>query len=741
MTRPLRILMYHRVGEPAQRSACDPSTISATASDFAWQMQLVARHFHAVGADEVVAAARGHHGLPPRALWLTFDDAYRDFAQTAWPILRRLRLPATVFVPTAYVGNANRAFWWDRLAQSVFACDRPAIVVPRLGNLSLANRAAKRTALRRLQDLVKRLPHDEAMHCIDAVCRDLDESAAPSGEVLGWSELRQLSEEGVTVAAHTRTHPALTRVPIERAREEIQGSRDDILSELGHCPPVFAYPFGDCSAEMAKLLGEEGFEVAVSCRAGFSRIGQDDPLLMRRINITQRTTRPVFVMRLTPAGERIDRWRLRAKRPAIAPAGTPRVAYIMSRFPKLSETFVLNEMCTLEALGVGVDVFPLLRARQPVTHPEVHDWVRRAHFRPLLSPKMLAAHAHFVHRRPAAYFGVLAEVLRKTWGSPKFFMGALAIFPKAVSFARDIERNGIDHVHAHFATHPTVAALIAHRLTGIPFSFTAHGSDLHVDRRMLDTKVEAAAFAIAISAFNKEVMVRECGERLRDRIHVVHCGVDTRFFRPEEWRRPGGPLQIICVASLEPVKGHRYLIEACARLAERGIDWYCHLVGDGPMRHALEVQIERAGLQSRVRWHGPQPRAAVAKLLAAADVAVLASHPTSDGRREGIPVALMEAMSSGLPVVATAISGIPELVEAGVTGLLVPSGDAEAMATALARLARDPELRRRMGQAGREKVVRSFDQEATAIELRRLFGGESGATMGEASRLAAVGVA
>jgi glycosyltransferase involved in cell wall biosynthesis len=293
-----------------------------------------------------------------------------------------------------------------------------------------------------------------------------------------------------------------------------------------------------------------------------------------------------------------------------------------------------------------------------------------------------------------------------------------------VRFAVDMQRDRITHVHAHFATHPALVAFVIHRLTGIPYSFTAHGSDLHVDRRMLAEKIHAAAFAVAVSSFNKEIMVREAGEAARGKVHVIHCGVDPGFFTPAAVSRgPHGPIRLVCVASLEEVKGHRFLIEACRLLHGAGIEWQLDLVGDGPLRHRLEREVAAAGLDARVRLLGGQPRAEVARILVQADIAVLASHPTAGGKREGIPVALMEAMSCGLPVVATAISGIPELVDSGVTGLLVPSGDAAALADALRSLAADKALRERLGRAARARIVRDFDLSTSALALRDLIDG------------------
>lgn len=413
-------------------------------------------------------------------------------------------------------------------------------------------------------------------------------------------------------------------------------------------------------------------------------------------------------------------------------SGPLKVGYIMSRFPKLTETFILYEILALEALGVSVEVYPLLREGERVIHPEAARMLPRVHFHPFVSLPILAAQWHFFRRRPLDYLKLWLDVLRWTWGSANFFLGALGIFPKAVRFAYEMERLGIRHVHAHFCNHPAVAALIIHRLTSIPFSFTAHGTDLHVERRMLDKKVAAAAFAVTVSEFNKAMMVQECGDGAREKIHVIHCGVDPALFTPPPRRDGTGPFQILCVAMLRGVKGHKYLLEACRLLRERGVEFVCHFVGEGPLRREVEAQIKRAGLKNQIHLHGGLPRPEVIKLMARVDVVVIASAPTKAGRQEGIPVTLLEGMAAGLPVVATAITGIPELVDSGVSGLLVPPGDPAAMADALQALGRDPQLRQRMGRAGREKVVRQFNLEVNARQLLNLILAGGRAKLGSA---------
>jgi glycosyltransferase involved in cell wall biosynthesis len=427
-------------------------------------------------------------------------------------------------------------------------------------------------------------------------------------------------------------------------------------------------------------------------------------------------------------GRRFDLWQPTRRFPAMethlsAAAGSGRrVAYIMSRFPAVTETFILYEMLEMQRRGIEVDVYPLMRMREDVTHPDLHAIMPRVHYRPFLSLSILRANWHYLRRRPRLYWNTWVEVLRGTFGCFNFFLGALVFTPKSAAVALELERNGVSHVHAHFATHPALSALVIHRLTGIPFSMTAHGHDVHCKRRMLRGKMEAAEFVVSVSEYNRALMTGECGEHVREKVHVIHCGTDTAYFVPASESVPRvRPLHIVCIATFREVKGHNYLVEACRLLRRRGIGFHCDLVGSGELRTEVERQISMAGLAERFTVHGPQPRPMVRSILQRADVKVLPSVLASNGMREGIPVALMEAMSCGLPVVSSRLSGIPELVEHGVTGLLVPPRHATELADALELLARDPELRLRMGLAGRRRIERDFDLVTNAGLLASLF--------------------
>jgi glycosyltransferase involved in cell wall biosynthesis len=401
-----------------------------------------------------------------------------------------------------------------------------------------------------------------------------------------------------------------------------------------------------------------------------------------------------------------------------------KVAYMMSRFPKLTETFILYEMLALERLGVEISLYPLLREWAKEMHPESQPYVKRANYVPLVSRPIILANLHYLLSKPGAYLSTFWALVKNNLGSMRFLSRAMAVFPKSVYMALRMQQEHIDHIHAHFASHPAAAAYIIHRLTGIPYSFTAHGSDIHRDRHMLREKVARASFVVPISSFNRQVILDECAGRYAEKLVVVHCGVDTQAFRPNgrDWDAPTlDPFSILCIGTLHEVKGQAHLIEACRLLAAKGITFICRFVGDGPDRAALETKVEQAGLSVCVQFLGRKTRNEVIALLHSADVLAAPSVPSKDGRKEGIPVVLMEAMASGVPVIASRLSGIPELVEDGREGLLIPPGDEAQLAAALERLAKDPELKKCLSQEGRKKVEREFDLRSSAAELVRLF--------------------
>ncbi len=362
--------------------------------------------------------------------------------------------------------------------------------------------------------------------------------------------------------------------------------------------------------------------------------------------------------------------------------------------------------------------------QQAVMHADAAPLVARAHYTPFINWAIVWANLWFLLRRPLAYLNTLWTLVWANLGSPNYLVGGLAVFPKVVYFARQMQRDSVTHIHAHFANHPAAAAFAIHSLTGIPYSFTAHGADLQVDQHMLREKVAAADFVVTISDYNVEFIVEHCGEQARDRIKVIRCGVDTQVFRADEDWRPSNnqrPLTIVCTGTMYEVKGHAYLIDACRLLDEQGVQFQCHLIGDGPLLESLNTQVKQSRLEDKVIFRGRLTRDEIAAQLRLADVLVAPSVPTDSGRREGIPVVLMEAMASGLPVVASAISGIPELIDDEENGLLLPPRDSQAIANALARLHGDRELRERLSEAAQRKVEEQYNLTRNAARLCELF--------------------
>ena len=402
---------------------------------------------------------------------------------------------------------------------------------------------------------------------------------------------------------------------------------------------------------------------------------------------------------------------------APAPEAPARVGYLMSWYPTVTETFVLHEMLELRRLGVDLEIFPLFGAATDLRHPGAEALADRVHHHRGLSAELLLAQLHWLVRRPRAYLGAWARALAGNLRSPAFLAKALVVVPRAAVVARLMEERGIRHVHAHWATHPALAAYVIRLLTGLGYSFTANAHDLYLDRSMLKEKIAAAKFVVTISRYNRSLLERLYGPAAAKTL-VIPCGVDPRLFEGRAPRPPDGTFRIACVAGLRDYKGHRWLVDACALLRDRGVRFHCLLVGEGPERAAIERQVAALGLSPLFTLLGDQPHDRIRALLDGSDAMVMPSIVTPGGMMDGIPVALMEAMAIGLPVVSTRVSGIPELVVDGRTGLLAPEKDGPALAAALARLARDPALARRLGEAGRAHVLERFNLEVNAGRLR-----------------------
>lgn len=404
-----------------------------------------------------------------------------------------------------------------------------------------------------------------------------------------------------------------------------------------------------------------------------------------------------------------------------------RVAYLVSRFPAVSETFVVRELAAVAAQpGVEVELRSLFPAgADGAIQPAAAPWVPGLR-RP--APKAaVRALGFWARRRPAALARVLAEVVVAHARHPRLLWRALVTLALAAAHARELDAEAVDHVHAHFATYPALTAWAVHRLTGLPYSFTAHAHDIFVHQALLTAKVRDARFVVAISEYNQRLL-QALDPRGEDAtpIHVVHCGVvpDTYPYRRRCLPREG-PLRAICVAGLRDYKGQHVLLEALAsddpRLARVELD----LVGDGPRRAWLEGLAASLGIAERVTFHGSLPEPEVTRLLDRAHLFVAPSVVAPNGDMEGIPVALMEALAAGLPTVSTRQSGIPELVRHGETGLLAEPDDPRGLREALLAVLADPAGAERRAEAGRRLVEDAFDVRTSARTLAALFAARS----------------
>jgi glycosyltransferase involved in cell wall biosynthesis len=398
-----------------------------------------------------------------------------------------------------------------------------------------------------------------------------------------------------------------------------------------------------------------------------------------------------------------------------------KVGYLVSRYPAVSHTFVLREVAALRALGVEVDTFSV---RTGAALSEV-DRVELATTTVLLPPSAadLLGLAAIALRHPGATWHLAREAVAASAGGPRATLWQLFYAAEALLLRRHLRRRGITHVHAHFANVASDVARLATRFTELTggaatWSFTMHGPTELADVKGygLARKVADADLVVCISDFARSQLMALVGEEHWDKLRVVHCGIDPSRFTPVDRDRPdGAPLEVLCVGRLVPEKGQSLLVEAVDDLCRRGVDVRLTLVGDGPSRPAIEAQLSRLGRRDHVHLTGAVGQDQILERYARADVFCLPSFA------EGVPVVLMEAMATELPVLTTRITGVPELVADGANGVLVRPGRSDVLADALAELAKDPDRRRELGAAGRQTVIDEFEVKRSAEQLAKLF--------------------
>ena len=385
------------------------------------------------------------------------------------------------------------------------------------------------------------------------------------------------------------------------------------------------------------------------------------------------------------------------------------LAVILSQFPELHETFILKELLALREAGIGLRIFSLKACRDPIIHPEARLLLPFTEYAPLSSPRVWMEAILEECTHPFSSAAAFAETVAEG-RDPVSFAKAVAVYVKSLAFARRARRMEAVHLHAHWATFPTASARVMARLMGRPFSFTAHAWDLYVKNPTLKRKVEEAEFVVTCTDYNRKFLVSispESGEKIFLNYHGVEL---DRFQKREQNRTQEKPL-ILSVGRLVETKGFVTLLQSLALLKGRGIPFECQVVGEGPLRKTLETEIARRKLKE-VRLIGSVSRTELIGLYQKASCFVLASEVAPNGDRDGIPNVLLEAMAVGLPVVATEVSGIPELVDSGENGLLVPEKEPWALAEAIETTVRIPNRARGCGEAAHRTVSEKFGSSA-----------------------------
>ena len=389
------------------------------------------------------------------------------------------------------------------------------------------------------------------------------------------------------------------------------------------------------------------------------------------------------------------------------------VAYLFERFPSFGQTFCYREVAELERQGTKVHVFSI---RRPVGEPE-QNWdqslVDRVHYLP--EEKPLVTEVDRLLKTKVVSDQVRAAV--QDWGRQSDFLRLY----QAIYVGVRLREKGLRHLHAHFAGMAARTASWIREFFGIPFSFTAHANDIFAPRDFavsLPKLFESAAAVVTVSDYAMRLL-RERFPESAAKIQRVYNGVDLSRFSATDFG--SAPPEIVSIGRLIEKKGFGDLISACAVLRSRGRAFRCSIIGEGPLEELLRAHIAADDVKECVELVGPQTQAEIAQRLAHATIFALPATREADGGMDNLPTVIMEAMAAGLPVISTPLAGIPEMVEDGANGELVPDRNPAALAVAIERLLDDPERARRLGERGRQIAREKFSIETSAGELRELF--------------------
>jgi glycosyltransferase involved in cell wall biosynthesis len=399
---------------------------------------------------------------------------------------------------------------------------------------------------------------------------------------------------------------------------------------------------------------------------------------------------------------------------------TPSIIYINGTYPGLTTTFIDREVMALRSMGVRLQI---LSIRQPWTKLSAEQEALRKDVTYLLPVKwlpLIISHLSYALTKPKHFFSTLVYLLTRPHPSLRARLMTLIHFVEGVYAAYMLRHTPGQHLHAHFIDRAATVALVASRLLGIPYSVTAHASDIYVNPVLLKEKLTNAKFASTCTAYNRSYLSQFGKDLFNHKLLCIYHGLELERYVNEQHTRTGRPI-ILSVGQLQERKGLSYLVEACGILRDRGVQFECRIIGEGPLRPTLQEQIHQLELEDYVRLVGALPHEEVIAQYQEATVFALPAILGKDGDRDGIPNVILEALSMGLPVVSTAHSGIPEVIEEGVNGLLVPPEDAQAFSSALERLICDPEMGNAFGKAGRKIVADRFNPEKNARRLLEAF--------------------
>ncbi len=398
--------------------------------------------------------------------------------------------------------------------------------------------------------------------------------------------------------------------------------------------------------------------------------------------------------------------------------GCMKIGYLMNQHPYSSCTFIRREIAGVEACGIEVSRYSIRPPEMELVDEADQQEVNQTRY--ILSQggvSLLLAMLQVAFSRPIRFLQTLRLTIRLGIVSDRGLWVHLAYLIEACLLLKWLTEKKIEHVHAHFATNSTMVALLCNALGGPPYSFTVHGPHEFDNPKALamNEKITRAAFVVTISSFSKSQLFRWCGYKQWAKIHIVHCGVDEMFLTHSYVPLPEQP-QFVCVGRIDEQKGHLLLIEAISQLATEKLQFKVVLVGDGPLRVQLEKLIAQLNLQDYVEITGWASNAEVRQQILSAQMMLVPSFA------EGLPVVIMEALALSRPVISTSIAGIPELVEPGKCGWLIPAGSVEALTDVMRVAMLTPrEQLEQMGQAGAELVAQKHNARHEASRLAEIF--------------------